>query len=48
VRFAAAREARIEGLADLAEKYLDVDALARLARDGAPGAFPVLAPGGAR
>ncbi|WP_151774093.1 cobyric acid synthase [Streptomyces abyssomicinicus] len=48
VRFSAAREGRIEGLADLAEKYLDVDALAALARDGAPGALPLLPPGGVR
>ncbi|NYV73707.1 cobyric acid synthase [Streptomyces sp. UH6] len=48
VRFSAAREGRIEGLADLAEKYLDVDALAALARDGAPGGLPLLPPGGVR
>jgi adenosylcobyric acid synthase len=47
-RFAVAREARIEGLADLAEKHLDVDALAALAREGVPGALPVLPPGGVR
>ncbi|MEU3557409.1 cobyric acid synthase [Streptomyces fragilis] len=48
VRFAEAREARIEGLADLAEEYLDVDALVALARDGAPAALAVLPPGGVR
>ncbi|MFE5210441.1 cobyric acid synthase [Streptomyces sp. NPDC056600] len=48
VRFAEAREARIEGLADLAEEHLDVDALVALARDGAPAGLPVLPPGGVR
>ncbi|MER5479758.1 cobyric acid synthase [Streptomyces sp. NPDC002734] len=48
VRFAKAREARIEGLADLAEEHLDVDALVALARDGAPASLPVLPPGGVR
>jgi adenosylcobyric acid synthase len=48
VRFAEAREARVERLADLAEKYLDVDALEVLARDGAPRGLPLLPPGGVR
>ena len=48
VRFTEAREARIEGLADLAEEHLDVDALVALARDGAPAGLPVLPPGGVR
>jgi adenosylcobyric acid synthase len=48
VRFAEARESRIEALADLAETYLDVDALVALARGGAPSELPVLPPGGVR
>ena len=36
VSFAAAREARLDLLGDLAERHLDVDALLDLARDGAP------------
>jgi len=36
VSFTAAREARLDLLGDMAEKYLDVDALLRLARTGAP------------
>ncbi|ADH67042.1 cobyric acid synthase [Nocardiopsis dassonvillei] len=45
VRFAAARERRLDLLADLAEEHLDVDALLALAREGAPAGLPVLAPG---
>jgi adenosylcobyric acid synthase len=44
VSFAAAREARLDLLGDLAEKHLDVDALLDLARNGAPD-VPLLAPG---
>ena len=40
--FSAARERRMDLLADLAERYLDVDALLGLARDGAPTALPLL------
>ncbi len=36
VSFAAAREARLDLLGDLAEEHLDVDALLDLARHGAP------------
>jgi adenosylcobyric acid synthase len=44
VSFAAAREARLDLLGDLAEKHLDVDALLDLARNGAPE-VPLLFPG---
>jgi len=47
VSFAAARDRRIELLADLVEEHLDVDALLSLARDGAPAGLPTLPPGGA-
>lgn len=43
--FAAARHARLEILADLAEQYLDVGALIELARNGVP-AYSPLPPGG--
>lgn len=46
VSFAAAREARLDLLGDLAEKHLDVDALLTLAREGAPS-VPLLPPGAA-
>lgn len=46
VRFAAAREARLDLLGDLVEQHLDVAALLGLARNGAPSALPVLPPGG--
>ncbi len=44
VSFAAARERRLELLADLVEEHLDLEALHALAVDGAP-AVPVLPPG---
>ena len=44
--FAAARDARLDLLGDLAEEHLDVDALLALARDGVP-TFPLLHPGAA-
>ena len=44
VSFAAAREARLNLLGDLAEKHLDLDALLDLARNGVPD-LPVLQPG---
>ena len=47
VSFAAAREARLDRLGDLAEDHLDVERLLALARDGAPAGLPVLPPGGA-
>ncbi|UCM87603.1 cobyric acid synthase [Streptomyces marincola] len=47
VGFGAARERRIELIADLVEEHLDVGALLSLARRGAPAGLPVLAPGGA-
>jgi adenosylcobyric acid synthase len=44
VSFAAARAVRLDLLGDLAEEYLDVDALLALARRGAPD-VPLLPPG---
>jgi adenosylcobyric acid synthase len=44
VSFALAREERLNLLGDLAEKYLDVDALLALATEGAPD-VPMLPPG---
>jgi adenosylcobyric acid synthase len=44
VSFALAREERLNLLGDLAEEYLDVDALLALATEGAPD-VPMLAPG---
>jgi adenosylcobyric acid synthase len=46
--FPAARERRLDLLADLVEEHLDVDALHRLAVDGAPAGLPLLAPGADR
>lgn len=43
VSFPAARERRMELLADLVEEHLDVDALLALAREGAPTGLPILA-----
>ncbi|WP_028849101.1 cobyric acid synthase [Thermocrispum municipale] len=40
--FPAARERRMELLADLVEEHLDVEMLLALARDGAPASLPVL------
>ena len=45
VSFPAARERRLELLADLVEAHLDLAALHRLAVDGPPGDLPLLAPG---
>ncbi len=45
VSFPAARERRMEVLADLVEEYLDVEALLALARDGAPQSLPTLTVG---
>lgn len=47
VSFPAAREARIDRLADLVERNLDVDALLALAAGGAPAGLPLLPPGAA-
>jgi adenosylcobyric acid synthase len=47
VRFAQAREARLDLLGDLVERHLDVDALLDLARSGPPPGLPGLPPGGA-
>lgn len=46
VSFAAARERRMELLADLVEEHLDLDALAALATEGQAVTPPVLPPGG--
>ena len=48
VSFPAARERRLELLADLVEEHLDLDALLRLARGGAPDGLPLLPPGASR
>jgi adenosylcobyric acid synthase len=48
IRFAQARESRLELLGDLVEEHLDVDALLQLARVGAPAGLPLLPPGGVR
>ncbi len=45
VSFPAARERRMEVLADLVEEHLDVDALLALARTGAPTSLPSLTAG---
>lgn len=46
--FPAARERRLDLLADLVEEHLDVDALLALARTGAPDGLPLLPPGSSR
>jgi adenosylcobyric acid synthase len=46
--FPDARERRLDLLADLVEKHLDVDALHALAVDGAPASLPTLWPGAGR
>lgn len=46
VSFGAARQARIDLLADLIEKHVNVDAVTTLITDGAPAGLPILAPGG--
>lgn len=48
VRFAEARQSRLDLLGDLVEAHLDVDALLQLARTGAPAGLPLLPPGGVR
>ncbi|MBS9533919.1 cobyric acid synthase [Mycobacterium sp. M1] len=45
VSFAAARERRIDLIADLIEAHLDVDALLDLVHDGPPPGLPFLPPG---
>lgn len=45
VSFPAAREHRLDLLADLIEEHLDVDAVLDLARDGPPPGLPFLPPG---
>ncbi|MGH1563901.1 cobyric acid synthase [Mumia sp. DW29H23] len=46
VRFAAARGARLDLLADLLEQHLDVDALLDLVEHGAPLILPIVPPAG--
>ncbi|MET0997641.1 MAG: cobyric acid synthase [Marmoricola sp.] len=48
VSFPAARERRLELLADLVEEHLDVDALLSLATTGPPASLAVLPPGASR
>jgi adenosylcobyric acid synthase len=48
VGFAAARQARLDLLADLLEKHTDVDALTALITGGPPEGLPVLPPGDRR
>ena len=48
VSFGAAREARIDLLADLIEKHVDVDALVTLIAQGVPADLPILPPGDSR
>lgn len=48
VSFTERREQRLELLADLVEEHLDVDALQRLAQDGAAAGLPLLPPGADR
>uniref|UniRef100_UPI00065BCD88 cobyric acid synthase n=1 Tax=Nostocoides japonicum TaxID=99481 RepID=UPI00065BCD88 len=48
VRFGAAREARLDHLADLLEEHLDTDGILDLVSHGAPGTLPVLTAGEAR
>jgi adenosylcobyric acid synthase len=45
VSFAAAREARLDLLADLIEEHADAEALLDLISSRAPSDLPVLAPG---
>jgi adenosylcobyric acid synthase len=45
VSFPAARELRLDLLADLIEEHLDVDAMLKLTRAGPPPGVPFLAPG---
>ena len=45
-RFAEARSARLDLLANLLERHLDVGALLELIEHGAPPALPLVAPGG--
>jgi adenosylcobyric acid synthase len=47
VSFPAARERRLELLADLVEEHVDVESLLRLVREGVPD-LPVLPPGASR
>ncbi|MET9023298.1 cobyric acid synthase [Actinopolymorpha sp. NPDC004070] len=42
VSFAAARERRIDDLADAVEEHLDLDAVVRLVEDGSPANLPVV------
>ncbi|TYK52378.1 cobyric acid synthase [Actinomadura decatromicini] len=46
VSFAAIREATLDALGDLVEENLDVDAVWRIIREGAPDGLPVVPPAG--
>jgi len=48
VHFDAARQARLDGLADLIEKHVDVDAISALISNGPPPGLPALPPGDSR
>ena len=48
VSFPAAREARLDHLADLLEAHVDIDAVTELLASGAPAGLPVLPPGSTR
>jgi adenosylcobyric acid synthase len=48
VVFAQRRQARIDLLADLVERHVDVDALLELVADGPPSGLPLLPPGDTR
>jgi adenosylcobyric acid synthase len=48
VSFEAARQARLDLLADLVEACLDMDAIDALINDGAPSGLPILPPGDSR
>ena len=48
IEFGRARESRIDLLADLIERHLDVEALLELIEHGAPAVLPILEPGASR
>jgi adenosylcobyric acid synthase len=48
VRFAAARQERLDRLADLLERHADADRIVQLIAHGAPAGLPILPPAGTR
>ena len=48
VSFEASRRARLDVLADLVEKHVDVEAITALISHGPPAELPVLPPGDSR